>query len=51
MGDGKEVVREVRRRAKRNQSTHDLVERRGYAFWLAPDYIKDVTPEVEVGTP
>jgi len=41
MGDGEEVVREVRRRAKSNPETAALLRRRSYGFWLEPGYIKD----------
>lgn len=46
MGDGDGVVREVRRRAKQNPEIAELVKRRGYGFWLEPDYIKDVAEAV-----
>lgn len=41
MGDGDGVVREVRRRAKAKPKTEALLRRRGYGFWLEPNYIKD----------
>ena len=49
MGDGSDVVREIRRRSLEDPSLKDVLNRRGFGYWLKPDYFKEEFKQQNLG--
>ena len=49
MGDGSEVVREIRRRSLEDPSLVEVLNRRGFGYWLKPDYFGEEFKQQNLG--